>query len=109
MTGPQGACLLAPVRFGAANWKRAVEVDVQPVHREPLTRRQEQIVAFIDAYLAEFGYPPTLREIASGVGLKSTSSVKYQAEELAAKGWLVLPGVRAQTRALRLVRPGEVG
>lgn len=40
-----------------------------------MTDRQQQIYDFIVAYTQENLYPPSVREIADGVGLGSTSSV----------------------------------
>lgn len=47
-----------------------------------LTRRQRSILEAICAGVAENGYPPTVREIGEEVGLKSSSSVKYQLDYL---------------------------
>lgn len=40
-----------------------------------ITKRQQQIYDFIRAYQAENGYPPSVREMASAVGLSSPSTV----------------------------------
>ena len=40
-----------------------------------LTARQQQIYDFICAEVSEKGYPPSVREIALGVGLSSPSTV----------------------------------
>ena len=40
-----------------------------------ITQRQRQILNFIDDYIQEKGYSPTVREIGEGVGLYSSSSV----------------------------------
>jgi repressor LexA len=53
-----------------------------------LTRRQRDIVCFCTDHYQRHGYPPTLREIGTAVGLKSTSSVDYQVRELQRKGYL---------------------
>lgn len=37
---------------------------------------KEVILTYIKNYIKEHGYPPTVREIGAGVGLKSTSSVQ---------------------------------
>ncbi len=37
----------------------------------PLTKRQKQIIEFIDLTIREKGYPPTVREIGHAVGLNS--------------------------------------
>ena len=40
-----------------------------------LTKRQQEIFEFIKKYSAEFGYPPTVRDIGKAVGLASSSTV----------------------------------
>src|SRR3954452_269577 len=40
-----------------------------------LTKRQQEIFDFIKRYAAEHGYPPTVRDIGSAVGLASSSTV----------------------------------
>lgn len=42
---------------------------------QTLTRRQQEILEFIQQYLGENGYPPTVRDIGSAVGLTSSSTV----------------------------------
>jgi repressor LexA len=53
-----------------------------------LTRRQRDIIRFCSSYIERNGYAPTMREIGAGVGLKSTSSVSYQVQELREMGHL---------------------
>jgi repressor LexA len=53
-----------------------------------LTQRQRQILEFIDASLVEKGYPPSVREIADGVGLSSTATVHNHLLTLGRKGFL---------------------
>lgn len=53
-----------------------------------LTERQQQILAMIRDTVAQRGYPPTVREIADGVGLKSPSSVHAQLATLERRGHL---------------------
>lgn len=49
------------------------------------TKRQE-ILTFIKHFTADNGYPPSVREIMQGVGLKSTASVHYHLTELQRDG-----------------------
>lgn len=53
-----------------------------------LTPRQRQILEFIDAYAREHTYPPSVREIARGVGLSSTATVHTHLAALQDKGYL---------------------
>jgi repressor LexA len=50
---------------------------------------EEKILKFILEYLKSNQKPPTIREIATAVGLKSTSSVSYYLKKLEKKGLLV--------------------
>ena len=53
-----------------------------------LTSRQKQIYDFICAEVAEKGYPPSVREIANGVGLSSPSTVHTHLQVLEDKGYI---------------------
>ena len=53
-----------------------------------LTDRQRKIVEYIRAHVEENGYPPTFREIAQSVGLKSTSTVDHHLRRLRELGVL---------------------
>ena len=53
-----------------------------------LSDRQQRIVDFIRAYVAENGYPPTFREIGLNVGLKSPSTVDHHMKKLRELGIL---------------------
>lgn len=68
-----------------------------------LTRRQQQILDFIRAFLAERGYSPTVREIGSAVGLKSPSNASYQLARLADAA--VLTWDPHTPRSIRLTGP----
>ena len=54
-----------------------------------LSGRQLQILDFIKAYAERHGVSPSYREIGNAVGLKSSSTVKYQVEQLQEKRCLV--------------------
>jgi repressor LexA len=71
--------------------------------RPPLTARQLRILAVIEEWVRERGYPPTVREIGAAVGLVSPSSVSYQLGVLEKHGL-----IRRQpnnSRAVELCRP----
>ena len=53
-----------------------------------LTARQQQIYDFICAEVSEKGYPPSVREIALGVGLSSPSTVHTHLQVLEDKGYI---------------------
>jgi repressor LexA len=53
-----------------------------------LTPRQRKVLEVIRESVERRGYPPTIREIGSAVGLTSTSSVSHQLQALQKKGFL---------------------
>lgn len=53
-----------------------------------LAERQQKILDFIRESMDRRGYPPSVREIADAVGLRSTSAVSYQLKILEEKGHL---------------------
>ena len=55
---------------------------------EDLSGIQIAILEFIKEELGKRGYPPSVREICSSVGLSSTSSVHHQLNNLEKKGYL---------------------
>ncbi len=55
---------------------------------EDLTSNQIAILNYIKNQKASKGYPPSVREICSAVGLKSTSSVHNNLEKLERKGYI---------------------
>jgi repressor LexA len=66
-----------------------------------LTKRQREIFDFISRYLAKHGYPPTVREIGSAVGLHSSSTVHAHLSKLESLG--VLRRDPSKPRALEVM------
>jgi repressor LexA len=58
------------------------------MEKKQLTERQEEILSFIQQFLQENGYPPTLREIGKRFDISSTFGVKRHLEALTKKGYL---------------------
>ena len=82
---------------------------------EPLTERQEKILAFIKKSIQDQGYPPTIREIGEHFGIRSTNGVNDHLKALERKGYLlrgelksralsVIDGGRSPARLLRMSR-----
>lgn len=67
-----------------------------------LTGRQRKVLQVIRDSVQQRGYPPSMREIASAVGLTSTSSVAHQLATLERKGYLRRDVGRARTVEIRL-------
>lgn len=75
---------------------------------EALTQRQQQILDFITASIADRGYPPTLREIGEHFGIRSTNGVNDHLKALEKKGHLKREDLKS--RAMRPVKmPPEKG
>ncbi|WP_416197972.1 MAG: transcriptional repressor LexA [Sporanaerobacter sp.] len=55
---------------------------------EDLSQKQIEILEFIKREIQLKGYPPAVREICSGVNLKSTSTVHSHLEKLEKKGYI---------------------
>jgi repressor LexA len=53
-----------------------------------LTKRQQEIFDFIKRYSADFGYPPTVRDIGKAIGLTSSSTVHAHLANLERLGML---------------------
>jgi len=72
---------------------------------EPLTERQEKILAFIKKSILEQGYPPTIREIGEHFGIRSTNGVNDHLKALERKGYLVRGELKS--RALSVIEGGR--
>jgi repressor LexA len=55
---------------------------------KPLTRRQRQILEFIESQTRDRGFPPSVREIGQAVGLTSPSTVHSHLNSLTRMGYL---------------------
>ena len=53
-----------------------------------LSDRQRRMIEFISDFANENGYPPSIREIGSAVGISSTSVVNYNLNRLVEEGYL---------------------
>jgi repressor LexA len=62
---------------------------------------EEKVLDFIKSWLRDKNYPPSVREIGKGVGLKSTKAVKYHLDNLVVKGQLTRKPYRARTLELK--------
>ena len=63
---------------------------------------RKEILAYIISYITEHGYAPTVREIATGVGLKSTSSVQSHLAKMFDEGMLETDAGIGAPRAIRV-------
>jgi len=90
------------------SYNRAEEITMSPLtlvrddERDVLTDRQREILDFISHSIAARGYPPTLREIGTHFGIRSTNGVNDHLRALEKKGYLQREDLKS--RALRPVR-----
>lgn len=71
--------------------------------------KQERILEFLNQFIEDNGYPPTVREICAAVGLKSTATVSYHLTELKRLG--KIQAHSNKRRAISLTesqRPGRI-
>lgn len=53
-----------------------------------LTKKQQQVYDFLEQYTLEEGYPPSIREMCKGLGVKSTSTIHGHLSKLEEKGFI---------------------
>ena len=71
--------------------------------------KAELILQFVNQFIQENGYAPSVREIGAAVGLRSTASVSYHLQALQEKGLLQAPGGKGMKRAIvTSQRPGQI-
>lgn len=66
----------------------------------PLTKRQRSVYEFIESYIHEKGFGPTVREIAEAVNLSSPSTVHVHLKTLEEKGYIVRDSLKSRSIAL---------
>ena len=76
----------------------------------PRTSNKSQLIlAFVNEFVQENGFAPSVREIGAAVGLRSTASVSYHLQQLQEKGLLQSPGAKGRKRAIVTAqRPGQI-
>ena len=71
--------------------------------------KAQRILEFVNCFIQENGYAPSVREIGAAVGLRSTASVSYHLQQLQEKGLLLAPGGKGRKRAIVTAqRPGQI-
>ena len=72
---------------------------------EKLTKRQEDILNFLKKYIADKGYPPTVREIGSALELSSPATIHVHLHNLIDKGFIRME--ESKNRTIELLVPNE--
>jgi repressor LexA len=69
-----------------------------------VTRRQKEILDFLESFVVRNGYSPSFEEIARGMGLKSLATVHKHITNLEKKG--LLDRVHNRSRSIDVLPPG---
>ena len=73
------------------------------------SNKAQLILEFVNEFVQENGFAPSVREIGAAVGLRSTASVSYHLQQLQDKGFLQSPGAKGRKRAIvTSQRPGQI-
>ena len=71
--------------------------------------KAQKILEYVNQFVQENGYAPSVREIGAAVGLRSTASVSYHLQALQEKGLLQAPGAKGRKRAIvASARQGQI-
>jgi SOS-response transcriptional repressors (RecA-mediated autopeptidases) len=55
---------------------------------ERSTKKQKELLSYVDGFIKEHGYGPSYREVMNGLGYKSVSTVAVHIDGLISKGYL---------------------
>ena len=73
------------------------------------SNKPQEIMDYVNQFIQENGYSPSVREIGAAVGLRSTASVSFHLQALQDKGLIQAPGAKGRKRALVTgARPGQI-
>ncbi|NLI58494.1 MAG: transcriptional repressor LexA [Clostridium sp.] len=70
--------------------------------KKQLTKKQQEILDFLNKEIETKGYPPSVREICKAVGFKSTSTVHSYLSKLEEEGYIVKDPTKP--RALKVIK-----
>lgn len=71
--------------------------------------KADRILDYVNQFVQENGYAPSVREIGAAVGLRSTASVSYHLQQLQRQGLLQSPSEKGRKRAIATTaRPGQI-
>lgn len=65
-----------------------------------LTKKQEEVYAYIAGYITDYGYSPTYQEVAEKLSM-TTQSVEAHVKNLVKKGWIGFNGKRHRKLILK--------
>jgi repressor LexA len=86
------------------DFRHDLEDDVEDATMATLTKRQKQMVDFLEHYIEEHGYAPTLAEVGQYFGLSSLATVHKHLRNLEVKGFI--KRTHNHSRALEIAGAG---
>lgn len=75
---------------------------------EQLTNKQKTVYSYISSFIDDNGYPPTVREMCSGLGFSSTATIQGYLEILEEKGYINRSGNKNRSLSLANVLAMEM-
>lgn len=72
---------------------------------EKLTNRQTDILQVVKKFIADHGYPPTVREIGKALDLRSPATIHFHLKKLEEKGYIKKHD--SKNRTIELLTPNE--
>ena len=72
------------------------------------TKKQQELLQYIDDFIKEQGYGPSYREVMRALGYKSVSTVAIHVDQLIAKGYLEKIDNSARSLSVVTLRPVTV-
>ncbi len=72
---------------------------------EKLTNRQTDILQVVKKFIADHGYPPTVREIGKSINLRSPATIHFHLKKLEEKGYIKKHD--SKNRTIELLTPNE--
>lgn len=66
----------------------------------PLTKRQREVLTYVETFIRDHGYAPALDEIGSDLGLSSLATVSKHLQNLQEKGYVTHQENRPRSIAL---------
>lgn len=72
----------------------------EATERQPLTARQQEVLAWIDGYIDTHGFSPTIRQIGHAFSW-TTNGVMCHLRPMKKKGWITW--IEGEARTLRVI------
>lgn len=79
------------------------------MNQERASKKQQELLSFLDGFIKGNGYGPSYREIMRALGYKSVSTVAIHVEGLIAKGYLARRDKSARSLEIVSLRPQPQG